>query len=86
VPFSPSRWNAGQVFAARDLDGAVRLGNPGNLPLPAEVKDFHLSRISARLHRERCALEELAERDIEQVIAGRFDRWPLETAGQTSAS
>ncbi|MGK9230864.1 methylaspartate mutase subunit E [Inquilinus limosus] len=64
VPFSPSIWNAGKVIAVRDCSGAVRLADPGNMPLPPEVIEYHRDLVSQRLKADRRHLDELIEQDI----------------------
>ncbi|GKQ37539.1 hypothetical protein [Streptomyces sp. A012304] len=49
VPFSPSRFNAGRMVSARDLDGAVRILDPGGMPLPADVVAYEADRLNERL-------------------------------------
>jgi methylaspartate mutase epsilon subunit len=53
VPFAPSRNNAGKILPVRDNNGAVRLLEFGNLPLPAEVQEFHREKIAERGRAER---------------------------------
>jgi len=53
VPFAPSRFNAGKMLPARDNDGAVRLFNPGALPLTPELLDFHREKIHERAKEEK---------------------------------
>ncbi len=77
VPFSPSRWNAGQVLPMRDVGRAVRMANIGLLPFPADVRDEHRRLCVTRTTAERCSVEELIERDIGNIIRGDFDVWPL---------
>lgn len=45
-----SAWNlmAGEVVAARDSRGAVRYLNPGGLPLPKHIVDYHQGQIADR--------------------------------------
>jgi methylaspartate mutase epsilon subunit len=52
MPFSPSRHNAGRVLPVRDIHGAVRFLETGNLPLPPEVLAFHHARIKERGQKE----------------------------------
>lgn len=52
IPFSTSRINAGRVLPVRDIEGAVRLLEPGNLPLPAEVLAVHALRVNERGRQE----------------------------------
>ena len=53
VPFAPSRYNAGKMLPARDNDGAVRIFEPGALPLTRELLEFHREKIARRGETER---------------------------------
>ena len=53
VPFAPSRCNLGKALPARDNQGAVRFLEPGNVPLSAELKDFHRQKLEERGKREK---------------------------------
>lgn len=57
VPFSPSRWNAGRLMPARDRQGAVRMLDAGNVPLPADIAQFHRTQIAERARVERRAAD-----------------------------
>ncbi|MBI3969103.1 MAG: methylaspartate mutase subunit E, partial [Chloroflexi bacterium] len=48
VPFAASRYCAGRVLVARDKDGAVRFLDPGNIPLPKHVLEYHREKIAER--------------------------------------
>ncbi|HEY1517962.1 MAG TPA: methylaspartate mutase subunit E [Solirubrobacteraceae bacterium] len=48
VPFSPSLHNAGRATPVRDLAGRVRWLDPGNIPLPDDIRAFHAERVSGR--------------------------------------
>ncbi|MDF9831466.1 methylaspartate mutase subunit E [Parabacteroides sp. PF5-6] len=48
IPFAPSKYNAGKLMPARDNAGAVRLLDAGNLPLTAELKAWHRSKLEER--------------------------------------
>lgn len=48
VPFAPSRVSLGKIMPARDNSGAVRFLDFGNLPLDAEVKNYHLAKLAER--------------------------------------
>jgi methylaspartate mutase epsilon subunit len=77
VPFSPSRWNAGEAMAIRDDEGAVRFIDVGRIPLPACLRDREIDLARRRLTRERTSPEEAAERDILSIARGEFPTWPL---------
>ncbi|MDR1030722.1 MAG: methylaspartate mutase subunit E [Treponema sp.] len=53
VPFAPSRFNAGKVLPARDNQGAIRLFDPGALPLTTELREFHKQKMAARAKYEK---------------------------------
>ena len=53
VPFAPSKFNAGKLLPARDMDGAVRILDPGRLPFPEDLKAFHRAKLEARGKAER---------------------------------
>lgn len=78
VPFSPSLWNAGDAVALRDATGAVRLAEPGAIPLPPHVRDFHRAAIQQRLRDDRLDLAGLVERDVLRVARGDHPAWPLD--------
>jgi methylaspartate mutase epsilon subunit len=48
VPFAPSKFNAGKILPARDMNGAVRLLDCGHLPFSEELKSFHRGKMEAR--------------------------------------
>jgi methylaspartate mutase epsilon subunit len=68
VPWSPNREVASRVLPARDADGAIRILAFGNLPLPAEVKEFHAERLRLRAERDGVPCDHsLAIRDVYQI-------------------
>ncbi|MBI4331019.1 MAG: hypothetical protein HY673_07050 [Chloroflexi bacterium] len=48
LPFQPWVHLAGKVLTVRDGDGAVRYLEHGNVPLPAEVVDYHREKVAGR--------------------------------------
>lgn len=48
APFLPTKYLNGRVLAARDARGAVRILDPGNLPLTGEILDFHRKKLAER--------------------------------------
>lgn len=48
IPFSPSVRNANKALPVRDNSGAVRWLDPGNLPLPRDVRAFHEEKVKER--------------------------------------
>jgi len=53
VPFAPSKYNAGKLLPARDIDGAVRLLNVGDVPLSQSLLYFHRAKMEERAKREK---------------------------------
>lgn len=53
VPFAPSKFNAGKVMPARDNSGAIRLLEPGNIPLSDELRIFHRMKLEERAAYEK---------------------------------
>ena len=52
VPFAPSKYNAGKLLPARDIDGAVRLLNVGDVPFSQSLLYFHRAKMEERAKRE----------------------------------
>jgi len=52
VPFAPSIYNRGKLLPVRDNDGAVRILNPGSVPLDKKLLEFHKEKIAVRAARE----------------------------------
>jgi methylaspartate mutase epsilon subunit len=77
VPFAPSLWNAGRALPVRDSDGAVRLAEPGGLPLPEQSRRLHRDLVNRRLRASGLSIEESIETDVLRVARGDFERWPL---------
>jgi len=48
IPFAPSKYNAGKILPARDLEGNIRILEFGNLGFSDDVKNFHHQKISER--------------------------------------
>lgn len=53
IPFAPSRHNAGKMLPARDIEGAVRYLELGNVPLNKELADFNREKIEFRAKVEK---------------------------------
>lgn len=62
VPFAPAMCNAGRLMPIRDNEGAVRIFDPGHVPLPDDVLAFHRDKISDR------ALTEQRETSFKMVV------------------
>jgi methylaspartate mutase epsilon subunit len=55
VPWSPNRFVKSRVLPARDVDGYLRILDPGLMPFPRDVLEIHEARLRARAERERIA-------------------------------
>lgn len=62
VPFAPAMCNAGRLMPIRDNEGAVRIFDPGHVPLPDDVLAFHRDKIGDR------ALTEQRETSFKMVV------------------
>jgi len=71
IPFSPSKYNRGEMVPARDINGAVRYLNFGNLPFSEEVKNFHQEKIKKRAEKENREVNfQMAIDDIYEISKG----------------
>lgn len=52
VPFTPSIYNYGKAIPVRDVKGAYRFLEPGNLPLPKRVLEYHRQKLNERSRME----------------------------------
>jgi methylaspartate mutase epsilon subunit len=53
VPWSPNRYVKSRVLPARDMDGYLRIVDPGFMPFPKDVLEIHEERLRRRAERER---------------------------------
>jgi methylaspartate mutase epsilon subunit len=73
IPFAPSRYNAGKVLPARDNEGAIRLFDPGALPLTSELLEFHRNKIAARAKFEKRDISfQMVIDDVYAISKGRL--------------
>ncbi|MEG0115869.1 MAG: methylaspartate mutase subunit E, partial [Hydrogenoanaerobacterium sp.] len=73
VPFAPSRYNAGKMLPARDNNGAIRILNPGAVPLSQELLDFNKEMIDERAKFEkRKASFQMVIDDVYAISKGRL--------------
>ncbi len=71
VPWSPNQHNAHKVMPGRDLTGAIRYLDAGNLPLPAHVAEYHREKLAERGRREgRLPGPDMAIDDVMAVADG----------------
>ena len=52
IPWSPNRFVKSRVLPARDVDGYLRIFEPGAMPVPKDVLEFHRERLRRRAERE----------------------------------
>ena len=52
IPFAPANCNAGKLMPVRDNEGAVRIFEPGRVPLPDDVMAYHRQKIAERAKAE----------------------------------
>jgi methylaspartate mutase epsilon subunit len=55
VPWSPNRHCKSRVLPARDVDGCLRILDPGLMPFPRDVLELHEERLRKRAERDRIA-------------------------------
>ncbi|MGI6087736.1 MAG: methylaspartate mutase subunit E [Kiritimatiellia bacterium] len=73
IPFAPSRAARGAVVPVRDLYGAVRFFDFGNLPFDEEIKNFHRRALTERAKAERREISfQMVTDDIYAVSKGRL--------------
>ena len=73
VPFAPCRYNAGLLLPCRDNNGAIRILNPGNLPLTRDLLDFHAAKIDERAKYEnRKPSFQMVVDDVYSIGKGRL--------------
>ncbi|WP_051698626.1 methylaspartate mutase subunit E [Streptomyces albus] len=77
IPFSPNIWNAGRAVPVRDTTGAVRFADPGAIPLPDDVRQFHRDAVRRRLRRDGGDVNALLQHDVLRTARGDFEEWPL---------
>lgn len=65
IPFAPAACNAGKLMPIRDDQGAVRVFDAGNVPLPQDVMTYHREKIARRAETEsRAASFQMVVDDI----------------------
>jgi methylaspartate mutase epsilon subunit len=53
IPWSPNKWVKSKVMPARDIDGCLRILDPGSMPFPKEVLEFHEEKLRLRAEKEK---------------------------------
>lgn len=68
VPWSPNLEVANKVMPARDINGAIRYFDPGDLPLPRDVLEYHKENLMERAKKESRDLDiDLAIDDVYEM-------------------
>jgi len=79
VPWSPNIYNKSQVTAIRDVSGAIRFSDFGNLPFSSPVKEFHEEKVFIRKTAERkYDTFSLLEEDLSRIWKCDYRAWPLD--------
>lgn len=79
IPWSPNVYNANRVVNVRDVNGAVRFHDFGNLPFSEGVKQTHQEGVAVRKQMERdSSLFSLLEKDLSRIWQNDYARWPLD--------
>jgi methylaspartate mutase epsilon subunit len=79
IPFAPSRYNAGRARVLRDASFAVRLLDPGAMPVPACIVARHRELLEARIRLAGCGWDDapdLLAADV-MVMSNPRRSWPL---------
>ena len=68
IPWSPNRQVKSRVLPARDADGYLRILDPGDMPVPKDVLEYHEERLRRRAEREGRAYDhELAVTSVYEI-------------------
>jgi methylaspartate mutase epsilon subunit len=79
IPWSPNIFNANKVITLRDIDGAVRFHDFGDLPFDENTKAFHHEKIYLRQCMERdSSIFSLLEKDLSRIWKSDYKQWPLD--------
>ena len=73
VPFAPSKYNLGKMMPARDIEGAIRYIDFGNLPFDDDTKKFHHLKIKERAEKENREVDfQMTIDDIFAISQGKL--------------
>jgi len=77
--WSPNIYNKNKVVSIRDISGAIRFLEFGNLPFDEKTKSFHHEKTLTRKNMERdSSLFSLLEKDLSRIWQNDYKRWPLD--------
>lgn len=78
IPFSPSRYNRGEVITVRDENGAVRFADVGNMPFSRDLRNIHRDLTQPRID-QFGSMAQLVIYDVTRIPKNDFETWPLDT-------
>ena len=82
IPWSPSRFCKNRVMPARDVDGYLRIFDPGLMPFPKDVMAVHEERLRKRAERESVAFDrDLAVTSVYEISEPLRKLLPFPWAG-----
>ncbi len=58
IPWSPNKHVQSRVLPARDVDGYLRIFDPGAIPFPKDILEYHQERLRLRAEKERIPYDE----------------------------
>ena len=68
IPWSPNRHCKSRVLPARDVDGYLRILDPGLMPFPSEIMAVHEEGLRRRAEREKVAFgPDLAVQSVYEI-------------------
>jgi methylaspartate mutase epsilon subunit len=71
IPWSPSRHVKSRVLPARDIEGYLRILQPGEMPFPRDVLDYHEERLRKRAEKEGVTFgRDLAVSSVYEISEG----------------
>lgn len=77
--WSPNIYNRNKVTSIRDISGAIRFLDFGNLPLDEKTRSFHYEKTMVRKNMERDpSLFSLLEKDLSRIWQNDYKQWPLD--------
>lgn len=73
VPFAPSKYNAGKILPARDLEGNIRILEFGHTCYSDEIKEFHRQKIQERAEFQKRPISfQMTVDDVYSVSLGKL--------------
>lgn len=79
ICWSPNIHNRNKVVCIRDIDGAIRYLDFGDLPFSEDIKTFHYEKTLIRKNMERdSSLFSLLEKDLSRIWKNDYKQWPLD--------